>query len=245
MKNINVLIVDDDEPSRRLSLRAMEQLVEPARIHTAENAAETIRILREEPIELAFLDIDMPDTDGFSLADYIRNNYPQVMIVFLTGFVDFAARSYDYEPLDFLTKPIDLMRLNKTLERYESRGKKAHDYTKDRVAVDTSEGFVLLSPEEIAYIGKELRNIRLHCKNGQTYTVRHSLDELEAVFSDFQFFRIHQSYLAPLSGIVSVKTSAFGKTYEAILADGTALPVSRNKYQQLRSYLQSKGIPFL
>ena len=245
MKNINVLIVDDDEPSRRLSLRAMEQLVEPARIHTAENAAETIRILREEPIELAFLDIDMPDTDGVSIADYIRNNYPQVMIVFLTGFVDFAARSYDYEPLDFLTKPIDLMRLNKTLERYESRGKKAHDYTKDRVAVDTSEGFVLLSPEEIAYIGKELRNIRLHCKNGQTYTVRHSLDELEAVFSDFQFFRIHQSYLAPLSGIVSVKTSAFGKTYEAILADGTALPVSRNKYQQLRSYLQSKGIPFL
>ncbi len=245
MKNIHVLIVDDDEPSRRLSLRAMEQLVEPARIHTAENAAETIRILREEQIELAFLDIDMPDTDGFSIADYIRNNYPQVMIVFLTGFVDFAARSYDYEPLDFLTKPIDLMRLNKTLERYESRGKKTHDYTRDRVAVDTNEGFVLLSPEEIAYIGKELRNIRLHCKNGQTYTVRHSLDELEAIFSDFQFFRIHQSYLAPLSGIVSVKTSAFGKTYEAVLADGTALPVSRNKYQQLRSYLQSKGIPFL
>ena len=111
--------------------------------------------------------------------------------------------------------------------------------------MDTSEGFVLLSPEEISYIGKEMRHIKLHCRNGQTYTVRHSLDELEAVFSDFGFFRIHQSYLAPLSNIASVRTSAFGKTYEAVLSNGTALPVSRNKYQQLRSFLVSRGIQFI
>ena len=221
MKQINVLIVDDDEHSLRLSLRAMEQLVEPTCIHCAQTAAETMRILENEPVELAFLDIDMPDTSGFSIADYIRAHTPQVKYVFLTGYVDFAARSYDYEPLDFLTKPIDLMRLRKTLERYEARG------------------------QEISYIGKEMRHIKLHCRNGQTYTVRHSLDELEAVFSDFGFFRIHQSYLAPLSNITSVRTSAFGKTYEAVLSNGTALPVSRNKYQQLRSFLVSRGIQFI
>ena len=245
MKQINVLIVDDDEHSLRLSLRAMEQLVEPTCIHCAQTAAETMRILENEPVELAFLDIDMPDTSGFSIADYIRAHTPQVKYVFLTGYVDFAARSYDYEPLDFLTKPIDLMRLRKTLERYEARGQQSRDYAKDRIAVDTSEGFVLLSPEEVSYIGKEMRHIKLHCRSGQTYTVRHSLDELEAVFSDFGFFRIHQSYLAPLSNITSVRTSAFGKTYEAVLSNGTALPVSRNKYQQLRSFLVSRGIQFI
>ena len=245
MKNINVLIVDDDEHSLLLSLRAMEQLVDPAHIHCARTAGDTMRILEQETIELAFLDIDMPDTSGFSIAEYIRQNKPQVKYVFLTGYVDFAARSFDYEPLDFLTKPIDLMRLRKTLERYEARGQQTRDYAKDRIAVDTSEGFVLLSPEEIAYIGKELRNIKLHCRSGQAYNVRHSLDELEAVFSDFGFFRIHQSFLAPLSNIASVRTSAFGKTYEAVLSDGTALPVSRNKYQQLRSFLVSRGIQFI
>ena len=116
---------------------------------------------------------------------------------------------------------------------------------KERIAVDTSEGFVLLPPDEIAYIGKEQRNIRLHCGNGSTYTVRHSLDELEAVFSDFGFFRIHQSFLVPLSNVVQIRTTSFGKTYEAILSDGTALPVSRNKYQLLRSYLVKRGIQFI
>lgn len=154
MKQIQVLIVDDDANSLRLSLQAMQQLVEPAGIFTASNASETLQILQTQPIALAFLDIDMPDTSGFSIADYIRQHKPDTKYVFLTGYVDFAVRSFDYEPLDFLIKPIDLMRLGRTLERFEARGQKEKSSGKERIAVDTSEGFVLLPPDEIAYIGK-------------------------------------------------------------------------------------------
>lgn len=243
MNPLTVLIVDDDENSLRLSRSAMGQLVDPERIHCARSAAETMEVLRRERIDLAFLDIDMPDTSGFSIADYLRQEQPGVPYVFLTGYVDFAVRSYDYEPLDFLTKPIDLMRLRKTLERYEARGQRQRDH--ERIAVDTSEGFVLLSPEEIAYIGKEHRMVKLFRAGGEAYVVRHSLDELESVFSDFGFFRIHQSYLAPLGSIVSVRPARFGKTYEAVLGSGACLPVSRDKYQKLRSFLASRGVTFL
>lgn len=246
MKIIRILIVDDDENSLRLSQRAMEQLVEPSCIHCARTAADTMRVLAEEDIELAFLDIDMPDTSGFSIADYLRQNHPRVQYVFLTGYVDFAARSFDYEPLDFLTKPIDLMRLQKTLERYESRSQQqGADYSRERIAVETSIGFVLLSPSEISYAGKERRAVKLYRAGGEEYVVRHSLDELESIFSDFGFFRIHQSYLVPLSNIISVQPSRFGKTYEAVLSDQTRLPVSRDKYQKLRSFLISKGVQFI
>ena len=246
MKDITVLIVDDDENSLRMSRTAMEHLVDPERIRCARTAAGTMAVLDAEKIDLAFLDIDMPDTSGFAIAEYIGRNLPQVKFVFLTGYVDFAARSYDYEPLDFLIKPIDLMRLRKTLERYESRSQGAPDYSRERIAVDTSVGFVLLSPAEIAYVGKERRTVTLHCVSGEAYTVRHSMEELESVFSDFGFFRIHQSYLAPLSNIVSVRPSRFGKTYEAVLSDQeTCLPVSREKYQKLRSFLVSRGIQFI
>lgn len=242
----NILIVDDDENSLRLSLTAMEALTDPARIHCARTAAETMVALAAEKIDLVFLDIDMPDTSGFSIADYLRQNYPQIKYVFLTGYVDFAARSYDYEPLDFLTKPIDLMRLRKTLERYESRSQQqGADYSRERIAVETSIGFVLLSPSEISYAGKEHRAVKLYRTGGEEYVVRHSLDELESIFSDFGFFRIHQSYLASLSNIISVQPSRFGKTYEAVLSDQTRLPVSRDKYQKLRSFLISKGIQFI
>ena len=243
--NPNILIVDDDENSLRMSRTAMEALVDPGNIHCAQTAAETIAILSAERIHLAFLDIDMPHTSGFSIADYLRQNHPQVKYVFLTGYVDFAARSYDYEPMDFLTKPIDLMRLKKTLERYESRFQPAADYSHERIAVDTSVGFVLLAPSEISYIGKERRVVKLHCASGEEYVVRHSLDELESIFSDFGFFRIHQSCLVPLPNIISVQPVRFGNTYEAVLGDQTRLPVSRDKYQKLRSFLVSRGIPFI
>lgn len=245
MKAITVLIVDDDSRSLHLSREAMGHLVDPGRIRCAQSAAETIAVLKGERIDLAFLDIDMPDTSGFSIADYIRKNQPQVRYVFLTGYVDFAARSYDYEPLDFLTKPIDLMRLQKTLERYEARSAPGRDYSRERIAVDTSVGFALLSPGEIAYVSKQLRTVKLHCLSGEEYVVRHSLDELKSIFSDFGFFRVHQSNLVPLSNIVSVRPSRFGKTYEAVLSDQTCLPVSRDKYQKLRTFLASKGIPFI
>lgn len=246
MRQIRVLIVDDDKNSLYRSRAAMERLVEPGCIYCAQNAEAVMDLLAHESIELAFLDIDMADTSGFSIADYLRENYPQVRYVFLTGYVDFAARSYDYEPLDFLTKPIDLMRLQKTLERYESREKlSARDYARERVALDTSEGFLLLPPEEIAFVGKENRMVKIHCRNGRTYLVRHSMDDMEKVFSDFGFFRIHQSYMIPLANIVSVRPARFGRTYEAVLSDETCLPVSREKYQKLRDFLASRGVQFL
>lgn len=246
MNQISVLIVDDDKNSLHLSYSAMSQLVVPENIHCAENAAQTLDILKGKKIDLAFLDIDMPDTNGFSIAEYIRDNQPHVKYVFLTGYVDFAVRSFDYEPLDFLTKPIDLMRLKKTLDRFAAHNQPStSDYSRERIAVDTSIGFVLLSPAEISYIGKDKRVIKIHCTNGVEYIVRRTMDEMESVFSDFGFFRIHQSYLVPLSNIISVRSAMFGKTYEATLNDQTCLPVSRDKYQKLRSFLINRGIHFL
>lgn len=246
MKTIQVLIVDDDERSLRFSRSAMEQLVEPACIHCARTASDTMRILSEQTIDLAFLDIDMPDTSGFTIAGHIEQNHPETQYIFLTGYADFAARSYDYEPLDFLIKPVDVVRLNRALERYETRNQQSRDTLKERIALDTNEGFVLLSPSEITYVAKDRRQVIVHCADGQEYAVhRYSLDEIEAIFSDFGFFRIHQSYLVPLSSIISVRPATIGRTYEAVLGDRLCLPVSRDKYQKLRSFLMSRGVQFL
>lgn len=246
MRTIQVLIVDDDEASLRVSRAAMEQLVEPVGIYSARTAGETMRILSAQTVDLAFLDIDMPDTDGFSIADYIDHHCPEVQYIFLTGHADFAARSYDYEPLDFLVKPVNVIRLNKALERYENQNQRSQDHSKERIVMDTDEGFILLSPAEVAYVAKDLRQIKVHCLDDRVYVIRHSsLDEVEKFFSDYAFFRIHQSYLVPLANIVSIRPAKFGRAYEAVLNGHIRLPVSRNKYLQLRSYLENQGVQFL
>lgn len=246
MRTLKVLIVDDDEASLHASRMVMEKLVEPTGIYCVRTAVETMRVLSEQAIDLAFLDIDMPETDGFSIADYIDHHCPEVRYVFLTGHADFAAKSYDYEPLDFLIKPVNVIRLNRALERHENQNQHSRDHSGERIVMDTDEGFVLISPAEVAYVAKDLRQIKVHCLDGRVYVVRHSsLDEVEEFFSDYAFFRIHQSYLVPLCNIISIRPAKFSRAYEALINGQICLPMSRNKYLKLRNHLADQGVQFL
>lgn len=240
---IQILIVDDDPISLEQSRQKIALYAGGGQIHTARNGMEVMEVLRDTAIDLAFVDVEMPDTDGFSVVNYIRETQPRAKYVFLTGHAELGAKSYDYEPLDFLCKPLDALRLKKTFERFE-HSRSQNRYARDQVAVEGANGFVLISPADILYIARENRKAVIHCKT-ESHTVKYSLDELEAIFSDFGLFRIHQSYLVPLDRIARVMKAEFGKTYSATLTDGTQVPVSRGKYGQLREYLAGEGIQFL
>lgn len=241
--NLRVLLLDDEPDSLEHSKAAIASFIPEANIYGAASAVEAMRILEYHPVEIAFVDIEIPDTNGFSVAEFIRSTYPQIKVVFLTGHVELGAKSFDYEPFDFLTKPVDVMRLRKTLNRYES-ALNSSGTRKELVAVDTGNGMVLLSPEDILYIAKEKRKTVIHC-TGQNYTVPYSLEEMERIFDDYGLFRTHQSFLVPLAKIVSVQPADFGKTYMAQLSDGSQVPMSRIQYGKLRGHLTANGIRIL
>ena len=95
MRKINVLVVDDDTVAREEARRAIAFYVEKDRIRTASNVEEMMRALNEGPVDLAFLDMEMPDTDGFSVADYLMKSQPHTKYVFLTGHTELGAKSYE------------------------------------------------------------------------------------------------------------------------------------------------------
>lgn len=238
-----VLVLDDESVSMEQSRAALTAFLPEENIYCAASTVEAMRILEFHPVDIAFLDIEMPDTDGFSVAEYIHAAHPHVKVVFLTGHVELGAKSFDYEPFDFLGKPIDVMRLRKTLSRFAS-SKQDSVFSKELVAVDTGAGLVMLSPSDILYIAKEKRRTVVHCAS-QDYAVQYSLEEMEAIFSDYGLFRTHQSFLVPLSKIVSVQSAEFGKTYVATLSGGVQVPVSRIQYSKLRGHLAAQGIRIL
>ncbi len=242
LDRLQILIVDDEPMAMRESAQKIGMYIPAENIHCADGAVQMMTVLREISIDLAFIDMELPDTDGFSIVEYIQSVQPNAKYVFLTGHADFAAKSYDYEALDFLTKPVDVTRLKKTFDRFLAQQSAAAP-SRERVAIETQAGFVLLSPEDIQYIAKEGRRTMIHC-GGQPYAVRYSLDELEQSFEEYGFFRCHQSYLVPLSGISAVSQGDFGKTYSLELAGGKSVPVSRLKYTELRRRLKERGIPF-
>lgn len=236
-----VLLVDDQPLAAEDSIAALKHFVPGEQILYAENAEGAVRMLEERQVSLVFLDIEMPDMSGFSLAAYLEERHKGIPYVFLTGHADFAAESYEYEPLDFLTKPVDVARFEKTFERVEKRSAPSAG----KVAVRTGQDYVLVAPKEIRYICKEKRKIWIRLKDGREYQAALSLEELEQIFCDYGFFRCHQSFLVPLRDIRQVSASMFGQTYEAALEEDFVVPVSRSKYVKLKEELKLLGIPFV
>lgn len=242
LQQIQVLIVDDESLALQESAQKIEMYIPKKQIFCAKNSVETMQILRETQINLVFIDVEMPDTDGFTLAEYIHQTYPKTQFVFLTGHTELGAKSYDYEALDFLTKPLDVFRLKKTFERFQLRSQKTVNM--ERIAVETVSGYTLLSPDDIWYISRDGRKTRIHGKK-ESYNVRYSMDEMEAMFEEFNFFRCHQSFLVPLQQVERVCQGEFGKTWYCILKNEEKIPVSRLKYTALREKLEQYGIRFL
>lgn len=239
----NILLVDDEPASMEQSRKMISLYVEEDHIHAASNSVEVMRVLQSVPIDLAFVDIEMPDNDGFTIAGYIQSTQPKAKYVFLTGHTELGAKSYDYEPLDFLCKPVNALRLQKTFQRFE-RTRTQNRNEMNQIAIESAAGFVLISPAEIMYVTRENRKITVYCEK-ERYTVKNSLDELELIFSEYGLFRCHQSYLVSLHHVTGVAQSDFGRTYWAILRNGQRVPVSRGKYTFMQERLRDRGVQFL
>lgn len=242
-ESIQVLVLDDEAESLARSKEALASFLPKENILTATSAVEALGVLESRPVDMVFVDIEMPGTGGFSVAEFLKHTYPEVRVVFLTGHVELGAKSFDYEPFDFLGKPIDLLRLRKTLERFEAAHQNASP-RKALIAVDTGAGLIMLSPEDILYIAKEKRKTVIYCQNGR-YTVTYTLEEMSSIFEEYGLFRTHQSFLVPISKIVSVQPADFGKTYTVQLTGGKTVPMSRIQYGKLREHLTSKGVRIL
>ena len=234
-----ILLLDDEAPSLEFSRQAIARYVPETSIHTASTVEEAMDILRTRRIDLGFLDVMLRSSDGFTFCQYIHREYPAVTVVILTGHVDFGAKSYDYEPFDFLVKPVDALRLERTFSRYT---RAQRDSDSSRLVIETGTGFALLHTDEILYISKNGNNCQVFCDGGQVHRVSYTLDKLESMLAGKGFFRTYQSYLVPISKIKQVNATVFGTSYEAVLVDGSKVPVSRNKYARLKDYILRQGM---
>ena len=237
-RTTQVLLLDDEEASLELSRQAISRYVPEKAIQLAATAEEAMDILQRERIALAFLDVELKSSDGFTLCQYIHRSYPQVKVVILTGHVDLGAKSYDYEPFDFLVKPIDAVRLERTFSRFARRQEVGDS---SRLVIETSTGFALLSAEEIVYIAKSGNSCEVHCADGGVHRVSYTLDRLESMLEGRGFFRTYQSYLVPVGRIRQVASTKFGTSYEARLDDGSVVPVSRNRYARLKEFILQRS----
>jgi two-component system LytT family response regulator len=239
---IRTMIVDDEELGReriRMMLAEHPDIEVVAECGDGNEAVQTIE--RERP-DLVFLDVQMPGMNGFEVLEALEGD-PLPAVVFVTAHDDYALKAFDIHALDFLLKPFDQPRFEKTLERArmqvsqtrssaidsrilslleDLKGDKRYP---DRLIVKSGGRVFFLRAEEIDWVEAAGNYVRLHARN-ESHLLRESMKNMEAKLDPKTFVRIHRSAIVNVDRIKELEPWFHGE-YIVIMRDGTRLTSSR------------------
>lgn len=232
---LQITICDDETAQRSLldacvrewgALRQLE-----ADILLVGSAEQFLFHWEERRMDILLLDIDMPGTDGLSLARRLRSQGEDVQIIFVTGLAEYALEGYDVDAVSYLIKPVEKERLFVCLDRaLERSGREV-----PALLLDTPGGVARVRIRDICYLESDAHDTWVHCaREKESIRCRVGIRQLEERLGQqgSSFFKIHRSYLVNLSYVKRIEKK------EAVMDSGEALPVARNRWEALnRAYL--------
>lgn len=246
-------VIVDDEPLARDLLRVLIADHEDLQIVAeCQNAREAISCLQSKPVDLLFLDVQMPKISGFDVVDQVgvRNLPPTI---FVTAYHEHAVRAFDVQAVDYLTKPVDPERLGKALDRVREKiaaktalitqeqftavldglrnpNEDSKSY-QSRFLVKDGEKEILLAAEKIDWIEAAEYYSCLHA-NSRRYMLRETITDLSNKLDPKQFLRIHRSSIVNLDRIREVYREGPADS-SIVLTDGQKLRMSKAGRQKL------------
>ncbi len=233
--SIRTLIVDD-EPLARTNIRVL--LGRDPEIEIAGECGsgqEAVHAIRAHSPDLVFLDVQMPDSDGFEVIEALGADAPKA-VIFVTAYDQYALKAFEVEAIDYLLKPFDDARFLRALARGKERAR--GQVRNDRLIVRSAGRVAFLKTTEIDWIEAADYYACLHVA-GKTHLLRRSMADLERDLDPAAFCRIHRSTIVNLDRVRELKLNANGE-YEVQLHDGTRLRLSRSYRDQLQSRLGSQ-----
>lgn len=227
---MRVLIVDDEPPARRKIRRFLEDSPGIEAIAEAGAGREALDAIRTFHPDLLFLDVQMPDMDGFAVLEAIPPPR-DFHVVFLTAHDHHALRAFEAEALDYLLKPADPERFDRVLERARRQValRKAAPAGPPRFArrllVEKAGKEIFLPVEQLDWAEADRNYIELHAGR-ETYTQRATLESLVRQLDPDQFARISRSELVNLDRIRKMQPWFHGER-RIVLKDGKELTWTR------------------
>jgi len=230
--------VVDDEPLARRNLTVLLRR-DPGIgcIAECESGADALEEIRRTRPDLMFLDVQMPECDGFDVLELLGAEVPPT-VVFVTAHDEYALRAFEAGALDYLLKPFDDARFQRALNR--AKDKLAH-YAEtppqrvERLVVRSAGRVVFLDAAEIDWIEAADYYACLHVGNA-THLLRRTLLDLERDLDGGAFCRIHRSIIVNLDRIRGLELREDGE-YEVVLISGVRLRLSRRFRRNLQDRL--------
>lgn len=230
---INCLVVDDEPIARKGIVEHVRQIDFLNCLAECRNAIEATQWMQAKPVDLLFLDIQMPKLTGI---DFIRNLQNPPMVIFTTAYPEYAVEGYELDILDYLLKPVSFSRFYKACV-------KAYDY------LQLKNKYEISSPEDYFFIksNQKIEKIKiadvLYIEGMNNYIIVHALQKKYITYLTFKgveeqlpqhlFIRIHKSFLVSINAIKTIDGN------EVILENGS-LPISKTYKEEVFAKISNR-----
>jgi DNA-binding LytR/AlgR family response regulator len=252
------VVVDDERPARERLKRLLSGHGGFEVVGEAADADAAVRLIDEVSPDLCFLDVQMPEGDGFDVLARVKK-IPNV--IFTTAFDQYAVRAFEVSSIDYLLKPFGKKRFAEALERArkaleqresssarlldvleqlrdgmrnrEGEGVPAGESEPRRISAKRGSRILLLEPSEVFWFEAE-ETLVFACTAGGRFLVERTLAELEQELGS-DFFRAHRGYLVNLARVAEIRPGEAG-TYDIVFRDPkrSSVPLSRRQARKLR-----------
>ena len=212
LKTYNCLIVDDEPPAREIMRRYIAQVPMLTLAGECGNALQAITALKQQQIDILFLDIQMPQISGLDLIGTLVN---PPMIILTTAFEQYAVKAFELDVTDYLVKPIRFERFLKAVMKALPEQMLPSETQTAAIVNDSAapaflyfradRKMVKVQLDDILYIESLKDYVRIHTTKGPLMT-KYAMASLEAMLPAASFIRVHRSYLVALSKIDSYTT---------------------------------------
>jgi len=221
-KTIRCLIIDDEPPAREIIRRYIEQVSTLQLAGECANAMQAFAILQQQPIDLMFLDIRMPQLNGNDFLKTLKNT-PRV--IFTTAYPEYAVEGYELDVVDYLVKPIAFERFLKAVNKvYQQTPAKPELQAEEKktesfVYFRADRKMVKVMLQDILYVESMKDYVKVFTTKGMIIT-KQSISSVEAMLPEKEFIRSHRSYIVSVRHIKSF-------TSELIGIQNTEIPIGK------------------
>lgn len=245
----NIIIIDDEDHCINVLVNLIKKVHADYNITGVfTNPLEGLDFIKSNPPDLLFLDIEMPNLNGFALLD---NLLPiDFDVIFTTAYDQYAIKAFQYSAMNYLLKPITEKNIVKAISIWEKRREKTStqqwELLQDQLKYQNKECTKIALPTGVGYQIVEIQNI-VRCQSDSNYTyifckdeikilISRTLKEIEELLLDHGFVRVHQSHLINPQFVKGILKQDGGSL---IMHDEVEIPVSRQKSKQINDILDT------
>jgi len=240
--SLKTLIVDDEMPGRAVLRNYITSHEELELVGEAENGTAAVEMIEKFQPNLVFLDVQMPDVDGFGVVEKMGDRMPAT--IFVTAYDQYALRAFDAQAVDYLLKPFDRVRFERALTHAREviagqeqtqigaqlmalvQSARSGPAASERFVIKSGGRITFLSLDEIDWVEAAGNCVRIHVGN-QAHQLRESIGHIVERLDPSRFVRVHRSVIVNFSKIRELQACNSGE-YIVVLRNGKELPCSRS-----------------